>query len=104
MDARKVERAACEEGISIRVGCFCNPGSAEAALEPDIEWPGCVRVSLGVANIDEDVDTFLSFLAGFMERRVFSFAKKRREDVFAGKGEFVGRKQKVLSASGLYRV
>jgi selenocysteine lyase/cysteine desulfurase len=32
IDARTVGRAAASVGISVRTGCFCNPGAAEAAF------------------------------------------------------------------------
>ena len=87
-----VETAAREAGISVRGGCFCNPGAAEAAfgVEPerlkrcmtllDAEFTperlstcagtvvGAIRASLGLANNDGDVARLLEFLAGFAAR------------------------------------
>jgi len=82
-----VERAG-QLGISLRGGCFCNPGSAEAAFGfqadrtmqclntlPQGEFSparlshclgdlpvGAVRASLGMATNRTDVDRFLEFL------------------------------------------
>ena len=84
-----IEAAARGAGISVRGGCFCNPGAAEAAfgVEParlkacltllgsdftperlsacaGIEV-GAIRASLGMANNESDVGRLLEFLAGF---------------------------------------
>ena len=88
-----VERAAREAGISVRGGCFCNPGAAEAAFGVDparlqrcltllgAEFTperlsacantevGAIRASLGMANNDGDVARLLAFLAGFRTAR-----------------------------------
>lgn len=84
----EVERAAAARGISVRGGCFCNPGAAEAAfgfdpgrtascldaLPPGAFTPqrlaacldggpvGAVRVSLGIPTVARDLDRFLAFL------------------------------------------
>jgi selenocysteine lyase/cysteine desulfurase len=87
-----VEAAAREAGISVRGGCFCNPGAAEAAfgVEPerlkrclttlDGEFTprrlsacagtevGAIRASLGLANNDDDVARLLELLVGFAAR------------------------------------
>jgi selenocysteine lyase/cysteine desulfurase len=87
-----VEAAAREAGISVRGGCFCNPGAAEAAfgVEPerlkqclvrlDGEFTpqrlstcagtevGAIRASVGLANNDDDVARLLELLDGFAER------------------------------------
>ena len=79
---QRVEQAALERGVSIRGGCFCNPGAAErafgfpaaeslACMERarregfSVEWfaaclggdvpVGAVRASLGVASNEQDV-------------------------------------------------
>ena len=90
VDERRVDRAAAEHRISIRTGCFCNPGAAEAAFaisrdalrgaEVDdtmilddylaqIGMPtgGAVRVSLGLAANFADVHRFLAFAAAFAD-------------------------------------
>ncbi|MGV8083761.1 MAG: aminotransferase class V-fold PLP-dependent enzyme [Coriobacteriia bacterium] len=95
-DVEQVERLAAEQLISIRTGCFCNPGDREAAhgvaaedlqdcfvagrrLTPegcnaDIfrrsgRFPSSIRVSLGIASNYEDCARFLSFLEGFLDVR-----------------------------------
>jgi selenocysteine lyase/cysteine desulfurase len=87
-----VEAAAREAGISVRGGCFCNPGAAEAAfgVEPERQKQclvrldgeftpqrlstcagtevGAIRASVGLANNDDDVARLLELLDGFAER------------------------------------
>ena len=82
-----VERLAAESRISLRTGCFCNPGAAELALgisrdallgakgmsgtaddfaeAVGLEGGGAVRVSLGVATTFGDVCRFVEFVARF---------------------------------------
>jgi selenocysteine lyase/cysteine desulfurase len=91
-----VEGAAREAGISVRGGCFCNPGAAEAAfgVEParlrtclttlgDEFTPerlsacagvevGAIRASVGMANNDGDIDRLIELLAGFAGFRAAS--------------------------------
>ncbi|WP_283133217.1 aminotransferase class V-fold PLP-dependent enzyme [Rhizohabitans arisaemae] len=84
VDERAVARDAAAQGISLRTGCFCNPGASEAAfgltrgalraaMRQDvhdvetyldrIRMPsgGAVRVSLGVASNVSDVEEFIRF-------------------------------------------
>ena len=87
VDERAVSRDASAAGISLRTGCFCNPGAGEAAFGLDardlavarrvLETPGAcmddylslaglpsggaVRVSLGIASTLDDVERFLDF-------------------------------------------
>jgi selenocysteine lyase/cysteine desulfurase len=90
VDERAVSRDASAAGISLRTGCFCNPGAGEAAfglrrrdltrarrvlLRPGAQDApiddylslagmasgGAVRVSLGIASSVEDVEAFLDF-------------------------------------------
>ena len=90
IDHRLIEQQANEANISLRTGCFCNPGAGEAAFglrrrdltrarrsllrsaagEAPIEdylilvgmaSGGAVRVSLGLASSVEDVEAFLDF-------------------------------------------
>lgn len=95
MDHREIERRANRQNISLRTGCFCNPGGGEIALgitgtelsqcfrQPqyvsrftvddfrmcvDGKSSGAVRVSLGMVSNTQDVETFLAFARGFMER------------------------------------
>jgi len=83
----EVERAAARAGISVRGGCFCNPGAAEFAFDIDAERSrtcldrlgpgtftpetfgrclggpvGAVRVSLGVPATEADLDRLITFL------------------------------------------
>jgi selenocysteine lyase/cysteine desulfurase len=89
IDERAVSRDSSAAGISLRTGCFCNPGTGEAAFgltRRDLRaaWRalsrgravgtmdqylslvglptgGAIRVSLGVASTLDDVDAFLDF-------------------------------------------
>jgi selenocysteine lyase/cysteine desulfurase len=88
VDYRKVEAAANARRISLRTGCFCNPGASEAALGltpadlaplfPDGARPpidalrrrlalGAARVSLGIATTPADIATFVHFLDGMRD-------------------------------------
>jgi molybdenum cofactor sulfurtransferase len=82
----RVESAAGKERISIRTGCFCNPGASETSrgITPDemasvfalgrqpsvVDFRrlmpgkalGAVRLSVGVATVERDVDRFVDFL------------------------------------------
>ncbi len=88
VDHRLVELQACRAGISLRTGCFCNPGAGEAALgltRQELEacfeqcaspmtcddfrscldpahGSGAVRVSLGMVSNFADVQRVLAFL------------------------------------------
>jgi len=89
-----IEDRAGEVGISLRSGCFCNPGAGEIALEldqPDLlacfsqteheknltyedfqicfddQETGAVRISVGIASNFKDVQTLIGFLGGFLE-------------------------------------
>ena len=95
LDYRRVEELATQNGISVRTGCFCNPGPGEtaegltesdmvAALEEstDMTLPrfvqfmthrggksaGAIRVSLGIASNFADVHTFVEFAAGLRDQ------------------------------------
>jgi selenocysteine lyase/cysteine desulfurase len=89
VDERAVARDASAAGISVRTGCFCNPGAAETALgltgqavdgmwwrpfsPPDVRTiddylelvglpsGGAVRVSFGPVSDISDVERFLAF-------------------------------------------
>lgn len=92
LDFRRVEQLAGKEGISLRSGCFCNPGAgevsgglteddmqaasalgAEANLESFLHLleergnksAGAIRVSLGIASNFADVWRFWKFVASF---------------------------------------
>jgi molybdenum cofactor sulfurtransferase len=88
LDYRRVEELAGQQGISLRTGCFCNPGPGEAAegitdedvaaalvRNPDLTLPlflqmiaheggksaGAIRVSFGIASNFADAHRFLAF-------------------------------------------
>jgi selenocysteine lyase/cysteine desulfurase len=84
VDERVVERDSAAAGISLRTGCFCNPGAGEAAFAIDsdallgsagqrvatvgdyllmlgLPSGGAVRVSVGLASNLADVERFLRF-------------------------------------------
>ena len=94
IDHRDVEQRANAAGISLRTGCFCNPGGGEIALgitgtelsscfhQPEHEThltiddfrlcidgksTGAVRVSLGLASNVADVDAFVAFASTFLD-------------------------------------
>jgi molybdenum cofactor sulfurtransferase len=86
VDFWTVEAMAAERRISVRTGCFCNPGASETARgltvpemenvfalgrQPDYEdlrrlLPGkalgAVRVSVGIATTERDIDRLVAFL------------------------------------------
>ncbi len=93
-DHRYVEEQANKENISLRTGCFCNPGAGEVALELeefelvacfsqprnkqrlsfddfalcfDGQESGAVRISVGIASNFTDVQKFLDFMRGLLE-------------------------------------
>jgi molybdenum cofactor sulfurtransferase len=93
IDHRVVEERASAENISLRTGCFCNPGGGEIALgltgtelsscfrQPEHEThltlddfrmcidgksTGAVRVSLGLVSNVADVDRFIGFAKQFI--------------------------------------
>ncbi|MDV9178285.1 aminotransferase class V-fold PLP-dependent enzyme [Streptomyces sp. W16] len=93
IDERVVARDSAERRISLRFGCFCNPGAGEAAfalplrglrsaarrpmrsLEDYLDVlglpsAGAVRVSVGVSSQPRDVETFLEFVADTYRDRV----------------------------------
>ncbi|HEX4790557.1 MAG TPA: aminotransferase class V-fold PLP-dependent enzyme [Actinospica sp.] len=85
VDERAVGRDSAARGISLRTGCFCNPGAGEEAFAISrrllrgqvgrmsgtlddylarLGMPsgGAVRVSLGIASSPGDLDAFLRFI------------------------------------------
>jgi selenocysteine lyase/cysteine desulfurase len=84
VDTRTVARDTAAAGISVRTGCFCNPGAAEAAFrltKSDVtkaRWlaagstdrymdsigvpGGAIRASVGLASNIKDVESFLSLI------------------------------------------
>jgi molybdenum cofactor sulfurtransferase len=90
VDERYVDRVAGLHGISLRTGCFCNPGAGEVAftisretllggefgegmvLEDYIDQiglpsGGAIRISLGLASNFADVRRFMQFAAHFAD-------------------------------------
>jgi molybdenum cofactor sulfurtransferase len=95
LDYRRVEELAGAENISLRTGCFCNPGAGEIAeglTEEDMragftigaeinllsfvrlmqergrKSAGAIRASIGLATNFPDVWRFLRFIAGFRDQ------------------------------------
>ncbi|MCB8949159.1 MAG: aminotransferase class V-fold PLP-dependent enzyme [Ardenticatenaceae bacterium] len=95
LDYRRIEELANEQGISLRTGCFCNPGAGEMAEgltredmlaglaeSEDMTLPrfmqliqhrgnksaGAIRISVGLATNFADVYRFMQFAAGFRNK------------------------------------
>ena len=95
LDYRRVEELASQDRISLRTGCFCNPGAGEAAeglTEDDVEAAmhenadmtlprflqiithrdgksaGAIRVSIGLASNFADVHRFVQFAEGLRDQ------------------------------------
>ncbi len=94
IDHRRVEEAAAKRRISLRSGCFCNPGGGETALRlskseligcfrdhgeansrftqedfrhcVDSKGTGAVRISLGIVSNFQDVRRFVEFAREFL--------------------------------------
>jgi selenocysteine lyase/cysteine desulfurase len=93
LDHRFIEQQANEAGISLRTGCFCNPGAGEIALgisrvELDVcftrpgheerltvddfrhcidgKSSGAVRISVGMVTTFKDIQGFLAFARGLL--------------------------------------
>lgn len=99
VDHRIIERLAAHERISLRTGCFCNPGGGELALGIsagelascfvkhdrmtldefrrciDDKSTGAVRVSVGIASNFADVQRFVAFARGLVDRDVTEVAR-----------------------------
>jgi len=94
LDYRRIDELAGLDGISLRTGCFCNPGAGEtaeglteddmlagAAQGVDMTLPrflqvvqhrgksaGAIRVSLGAVSNLRDVERFLDFAGRFRDQ------------------------------------
>jgi selenocysteine lyase/cysteine desulfurase len=95
LDYRRVEELASQQGISLRTGCFCNPGAGETAegltdedmragLETGADITlarfrelmqqrsgksaGAIRVSLGLASNFADAHRFVAFVEGLRDQ------------------------------------
>ena len=103
IDYRRIEELAGEARISLRTGCFCNPGAGETAEdlnEADMragisqlggevnlqrflhvmqdrggKSAGAIRVSTGIASNFADVERFLKFANGFRDQTVLTIGK-----------------------------
>lgn len=92
-DFIKIEQAAFEQNISLRTGCFCNPGIDETNHQLQAEKlqayfkqegakdyfnliefmgqkRGAVRVSIGYISNFKDLQVFIGFCKGFLDRDV----------------------------------
>ena len=90
VDERYVDRVAGEHGISLRTGCFCNPGAGEVAFtisrqtllggefgegmtlddyvrEIGLPSGGAIRASLGLVSNFRDVRRFIEFAGEFVD-------------------------------------
>jgi selenocysteine lyase/cysteine desulfurase len=90
VDERYVDRVARLHNISLRTGCFCNPGAGEVAFtisretlvgsefgpgmtlddyvrELGLHSGGAVRASLGLASNFDDLDRFMQFASAFVD-------------------------------------
>jgi molybdenum cofactor sulfurtransferase len=90
VDERYVDRVAQRHSISLRTGCFCNPGAGEIAFTISRETlvggefgeglslddyvqaiglpsGGAVRASLGIASNGADIERFVGFAAEFVD-------------------------------------
>ena len=90
VDERYVDRVAGRHNISLRTGCFCNPGAGEVAFTISRETllggefgdgmilddymraiglpsGGAIRASLGLASNFADVQRFLDFATEFID-------------------------------------
>jgi molybdenum cofactor sulfurtransferase len=90
VDERYVDRIARRHNISLRTGCFCNPGAGEVAFTISRETlvggefgegmalddyinaiglpsGGAIRVSLGLASNPADIDRFTTFAREFLD-------------------------------------
>ena len=103
LDYRRIEELANHKGISLRTGCFCNPGAGElaeglteedmrAGLEEaeDMNLPrfvqliqhkgsnksaGAIRISVGIATNFADVEQFLAFARSLRDKTDLNLGK-----------------------------
>ncbi len=108
-DIRRVQELGNESRISLRTGCFCNPGAGEVAcgLAPEEiaayfglgegltfdelrvkvrektgKQIGAIRISVGLASTFTDVYRFLDFVRAFLDRTA---AEVGTTDIVAGR-------------------
>ena len=102
LDYRRLEELAGSRGISLRTGCFCNPGAgetAEALTEEDMragleaeageislarfallmqqrgKSAGALRVSFGIASNFADLEYFLAFAADLRDQTALTLGE-----------------------------
>ncbi len=102
LDYRRIEELANDEGISIRTGCFCNPGAGEIAeglTKEDMiaglrdgetmtlprfvqviqhrgnKSAGAIRISVGIASNFADVYKFMQFANSFRNKTNLNIGK-----------------------------
>lgn len=102
LDYRRIEELANQEGISLRTGCFCNPGAGELAEgltaedmraglaeAADMTLPrfvqliqhqgnksaGAIRISVGIATNFADVEKFLAFARSLRDKTDLNLGK-----------------------------
>ena len=92
VDERVVEQKANARGLSLRTGCFCNPGSGEIAFRLPVpklraglkdgrlqtydpylkaiglQSAGAIRISVGLVSNFADVQAFLQFAKTFLNK------------------------------------
>ncbi len=103
-DERRIEALAGKVGISLRTGCFCNPGAGEIAhqlsqdemrrlftsdspisfdglrdtIETDLKKSiSSIRVSMGIASNFSDVYRLVEFLRGFKDQSAEDIGRHR---------------------------
>lgn len=102
VDERIVSREAKKYGISLRTGCFCNPGSGETVFDLSVkklaagkgdggrksfdeylaflglQSGGAIRISFGIASNFADAETFLKFAKTFIDASFDASALPKR--------------------------
>ena len=94
LNDRRIEELAAEHRISLRTGCFCNPGAGEIAhglteqemraifvggkplsfmelyelMQKQGKGLSAIRISVGLATTFKDVFRFMGFAAGFRDK------------------------------------
>ncbi len=81
----EIEKLAYDKKISLRGGCFCNPGAGSKSFgldsasmqgllgklkthsKEDAAVPGAIRVSFGIANSEEDVNAVIDFVKSVVQ-------------------------------------
>jgi len=110
IEVGEIDARASRANISLRTGCFCNPGAAEAAFHSqavdsykcfhDIDPVaftlqqyaacmnnsaiGAVRVSVGIATNQADIERFAEFMRGFVDWSPDRPVERAMPDVVGG--------------------